>query len=299
MSAANRTAQLPRLLSRAAKLATPATARLAATRASARQFTTARASSTPGLRVQQRYAKANRALRQYSSKSYPDHQVVGMPALSPTMTQGNVGQWQKNVGDKIEPGDVLVEIETDKAQMDFEFQEEGYLAKILAPTGTKDLSIDSPVAIIVEDEADVAAFADYTLDAAKSETKPAEPAAAPAAPAAQADSASNKPAAEAKQEQSGDRVFASPLAKTMAKEKGIDLKQVKGSGPRGRIVKADIESYVASGATAKAAAPAAEAPAAKTPAAKAPAAAPTAAPAAGFTDIPLTNMRKVIAERLT
>ncbi|KAJ1649730.1 pyruvate dehydrogenase complex dihydrolipoamide acetyltransferase component (E2), partial [Coemansia sp. RSA 25] len=85
---------------------------------------------------------------------YPDHQLIGMPALSPTMTQGNVGQWQKNVGDKIEPGDVLVEIETDKAQMDFEFQEEGYLAKILAPTGTKDLKIDSPVAIIVENEAD-------------------------------------------------------------------------------------------------------------------------------------------------
>ncbi|KAJ2888213.1 pyruvate dehydrogenase complex dihydrolipoamide acetyltransferase component (E2), partial [Coemansia aciculifera] len=95
---------------------------------------------------------------------YPDHQLVGMPALSPTMTQGNVGQWQKNVGDKIEPGDVLVEIETDKAQMDFEFQEEGYLAKILAPTGTKDLKIDSPVAIIVENEADVAAFADFSFD---------------------------------------------------------------------------------------------------------------------------------------
>ncbi|KAJ1738025.1 pyruvate dehydrogenase complex dihydrolipoamide acetyltransferase component (E2), partial [Coemansia sp. RSA 989] len=154
MSAANKTAQLPRLLSRATKLATPATARLAAIRASARQFSTVRVSATPSVRVQQRYAKPNRALRQYSSKSYPDHQIVGMPALSPTMTQGNVGQWQKSVGDKIEPGDVLVEIETDKAQMDFEFQEEGYLAKILAPTGTKDLSIDSPVAIIVEDEAD-------------------------------------------------------------------------------------------------------------------------------------------------
>ncbi|KAJ2766399.1 pyruvate dehydrogenase complex dihydrolipoamide acetyltransferase component (E2), partial [Coemansia nantahalensis] len=107
-----------------------------------------------GLRAGHVAAPVGGLARRYSAKSYPDHQVVGMPALSPTMTQGNVGQWQKSVGDRIVPGDVLVEIETDKAQMDFEFQEEGYLAQILAPTGTKDLGIDTPIAVVVEDAAD-------------------------------------------------------------------------------------------------------------------------------------------------
>ncbi|KAJ2156256.1 pyruvate dehydrogenase complex dihydrolipoamide acetyltransferase component (E2) [Coemansia sp. RSA 552] len=253
---------LARVLSRAARAATPATARMAAIRASSRHISTSRAAarSAASLRVR----AAPKGGRQYSSKALPEHQVVGMPALSPTMTQGNVGQWQKSVGDRIEPGDVLVEIETDKAQMDFEFQEEGYLAKILAPTGTKDLPIDSPVAIIVEDEADAA-----------------------------------EAAAPAKAAPAGDRIFASPLAKTMAKEKGIDLAQVKGSGPRGRIVKADIEGFVASGAAQAAAAPAPAAAKAAPAAAKAAAPAPAAPAAAGYTDIPLSNMRKVIATRLT
>ncbi|PIA15346.1 pyruvate dehydrogenase [Coemansia reversa NRRL 1564] len=303
MSAASRSAQLPRLLSRAARLAVPATARI-----SPRHMSTARvaARSIARLRVTDVAAQSSGSFRRYSSKSYPDHQVVGMPALSPTMTQGNVGQWQKNVGDKIEPGDVLVEIETDKAQMDFEFQEEGYLAKILAPTGTKDLKIDSPVAIIVEDEGDVAAFADFTLDAAKAEAGGSasdSSAAAPEPSKKDAETPVQKPEAP-KQESAaaGDRIFASPLAKTIAKEKGVDLAQVKGSGPRGRIVKADIESYIASGA-GKAATEAPAAAAKAQPAAAAPAPAPaSAAPAVagvGYTDIPLTNMRKVIATRLT
>ncbi|KAJ2744952.1 pyruvate dehydrogenase complex dihydrolipoamide acetyltransferase component (E2) [Coemansia sp. BCRC 34301] len=298
--------QLARLLSRSARLATPATARLSA-RASARHISTTRAiaRSAAGLRSSNAVAPVSGLARQYSSKSYPDHQLVGMPALSPTMTQGNVGQWQKSVGDKIEAGDVLVEIETDKAQMDFEFQEEGYLAKILAPTGTKDLKIDSPVAIIVENEADVAAFADFSLDQAGSAPASTSTMAPPAAkekkeeeaPAA-AQSVQKTTAAD------GDRVFASPLAKLLAKEKNIDLALVKGSGPRGRIVKSDIESFVASGASKAAAAStaataAAPVKAAETaPAAKKPAASPVAA-SAGFTDIPLTNMRKVIATRLT
>ncbi|KAJ2887343.1 pyruvate dehydrogenase complex dihydrolipoamide acetyltransferase component (E2), partial [Coemansia aciculifera] len=143
------------------------------------------------------------------------------------MTQGNVGQWQKNVGDKIEPGDVLVEIETDKAQMDFEFQEEGYLAKILAPTGTKDLKIDSPVAIIVENEADVAAFADFSFDQVSSgSAAPQKAQKQPAKEEAPAAAAAATPVAAAQSAQTaadGDRIFASPLAKTLAKEKGIDL----------------------------------------------------------------------------
>ncbi|KAJ2466666.1 pyruvate dehydrogenase complex dihydrolipoamide acetyltransferase component (E2) [Coemansia sp. RSA 2337] len=313
MSANSVSSQLARLLSRSARLATPATARLSA-RASARHISTSRvvARSTAGLRARSTAAPVSGLARQYSSKSYPDHQLVGMPALSPTMTQGNVGQWQKSVGDKIEPGDVLVEIETDKAQMDFEFQEEGYLAKILAPTGTKDLKIDSPVAIIVENEADVAAFADFSLDQASGS---APPAAATASSPAKAESVKEAatPAAPAQASLSaaeGDRIFASPLAKTLAKEKGIDLALVRGSGPRGRIVKFDIEGFVASGASKAAAASTAAATPAKAaesaaaasaaaPAAKKPAASAPAAASAGFTDIPLTNMRKVIATRLT
>ncbi|KAJ1941281.1 pyruvate dehydrogenase complex dihydrolipoamide acetyltransferase component (E2) [Kickxella alabastrina] len=308
--AASKSSQLARLLSRSAKLATPATARMVV-RASVRHISTSRivAQSAFNLRINSAIAApASGLARQYSSKSYPTHQIVGMPALSPTMTQGNVGQWQKSIGDKIEPGDVLVEIETDKAQMDFEFQEDGYLAKILAPTGTKDLSVESPVAIIVENESDVAAFADYSLDQAQSGGAAAaeptkETAAAPAAAAKAQESAASTSAPAA----DGSRIFASPLAKTLAKEKNINLAQVSGTGPRGRIIKADIESFVASGAS-KAAAAAASTPApAPAPVAAAAPATPKAAKAApaavatsaGFTDIPLTNMRKVIATRLT
>ncbi|KAJ2689184.1 pyruvate dehydrogenase complex dihydrolipoamide acetyltransferase component (E2) [Coemansia spiralis] len=304
MSATSVSSQLARLLSRSARLATPATARMSA-RASARHISTTRAvaRSAAGLRVNNTVAPVSGLARQYSSKSYPDHQLVGMPALSPTMTQGNVGQWQKSVGDKIEPGDVLVEIETDKAQMDFEFQEEGYLAKILAPTGTKDLKIDSPVAIIVENEADVAAFADFSLDQAGSPASAPAPASSPApVESAKVAAAPAAPAQTLQTAAEGDRIFASPLAKTLAREKGIDLAQVSGSGPRGRIVKSDIEGFAASKAAATSTAASAksvEAASAPAPAAKKAAAAPAPAASAGFTDTPVTNMRKVIASRLT
>ncbi|KAJ2664556.1 pyruvate dehydrogenase complex dihydrolipoamide acetyltransferase component (E2) [Coemansia sp. RSA 1200] len=309
-----RTANVSRLLSRSARLALPRAAG-----ASARHIATARiVALRPSVARRfgdKQQAAINGEKRQYSSsKGYPEHQVIGMPALSPTMTQGNVGQWQKSVGDKIEPGDVLVEIETDKAQMDFEFQDEGYLAKILAPVGTKDLPIDSPVAIIVENQEDVAAFADYSVDQAESPeaaapadsnnqgAKSADNAPPAAAAKAEAEAAPTQGAAK-EGSSGGDRIFASPLAKTMAKERGLDLAQIKGSGPRGRIVKSDVEAYAASGASAKPAAAAATSSAPATAPAKAakpakPAEAPAGA-AAGFTDIPLTNMRKVIASRLT
>lgn len=186
----------------------------------------------------------------------------------------------------------MVEIETDKAQMDFEFQEEGYLAKILAPTGSKDLGIDTPIAIVVEEEADVAAFKDYSVDQTKESSAPVA-----------AKEEAKKEEAPAKKEETvekqasttGDRIFASPLAKTLAREKDLDLADIKGTGPRGRIVKADIEAYVASAPAKKEATPAAPSKKAAEPA---PASAPAAA-SAGYTDTPLTNMRKVIASRLT
>ncbi|KAF3937292.1 hypothetical protein ABW19_dt0201486 [Dactylella cylindrospora] len=219
--------------------------------------------------------------------SLPSHRIIKMPALSPTMTAGNIGTWQKKPGDSIAPGDVLVEIETDKAQMDFEFQDEGIVAKILLESGEKDVGVGSPIAVLVEDAADVDAFKDFTIadaggkSAGPSESKePApEPPKAESAPA---------PAPEAQESTStGDRLqtslerlegaefFASPAAKVLALSNGVPLKSVKGTGPGGRITKADVEKY--SGPVGAAGA---------------------AAPTAPSEDIPITSMRKSIATRL-
>lgn len=228
--------------------------------------------------------------------SYPTHMKITLPALSPTMTMGTVQRWEKKVGEKLSEGDLLAEIETDKATIGFEVQEEGYLAKIMVPEGTRDVPLGTPLCIIVEKESDIAAFKDYVeTGVAEVSTPPPAPtpATAPAvAPAAAAPSPA--PAAAAPAAPRKGRVFASPLAKKLAADKGIDLAQVSGSGPDGRITRKDIDSFVPpKAAPAVAAAPT---PAAA-PAAPAPAAAP-AAPAGTFTDIPISNIRKVIAQRL-
>ncbi|KAG0230752.1 pyruvate dehydrogenase complex dihydrolipoamide acetyltransferase component (E2) [Mortierella sp. GBA43] len=232
-------------------------------------------------------------MRYYSSKSYPSHITINMPALSPTMTMGNIGAWQKKVGDAIAPGDVLVEIETDKAQMDFECQEEGFLAKILADAGSKEVNINQPIAIMVENKEDIEKFADFTAaDAGASGA--AAPAPAKEAPKEEAPKQAEAPKAAAPKQadttkaasshSDAERIFASPIARKIANEKNIDLGDLSGTGPNGRIVKADVESYTpAPKAAPKAAAAAAAAP----------------APGAAYTDIPLTNMRKIIAQRLT
>ncbi|KAJ3274498.1 pyruvate dehydrogenase complex dihydrolipoamide acetyltransferase component (E2) [Terramyces sp. JEL0728] len=214
--------------------------------------------------------------KRFSSEGFPPHTVIKMPALSPTMTHGNLGQWHKKIGDEIAPGDILVEIETDKAQMDFECQDEGFIAKIFVDAGAKDINVNVPICVLVEDKADIEKFANFTpssgaTPAAKKEEAPTlTPAAAPtpATPVAAAPAAG--------------RIFASPLAKTLAAERGIDLATVKGTGPDGRIVKEDIENYKAPAAS--------KAAPASTPVA------PTAQ--AAFTDVPLSNIRKVIASRL-
>ncbi|KAF9166051.1 pyruvate dehydrogenase complex dihydrolipoamide acetyltransferase component (E2) [Actinomortierella ambigua] len=230
--------------------------------------------------------KSNLA-RYYSSKTYPTHLVINMPALSPTMTTGNIGTWQKKVGDAIAPGDVLVEIETDKAQMDFECQEEGFLAKILVDSGAKDVSINKPIAVLVENKEDVEKFADFTADGGA--------AAAPAAaekkeePKKAETPKAETPKAEAPKETSSradaERIFASPIARKLANEKGLDLGELSGTGPNGRIVKSDVEGYVPKPAASKAAA-AAPAPAA-------------AGAQAAYTDLPASSMRRIIAQRLT
>lgn len=232
------------------------------------------------------FAKNNNAtklavLRMYAS--YPPHNIIGMPALSPTMTQGGLAVWSKQIGDHLEPGCVLAEVETDKAQMDFEFQEEGYLAKVLVPEGSKDIPVNTPIAVYVEEEADVAAFKDFTVsDAGVKKEAPKEEAPKKEAPkeAPASTPAPAKKAASAPVSTSG-RIFASPLAKVLALEHGIALKDVTPTGPNGRVVKADIDAYLAS-------------PKAK--AAAAPAPAPSAS--ASYTDIPVTTMRSIIGKRL-
>ncbi|KAG0129653.1 2-oxoacid dehydrogenases acyltransferase-domain-containing protein [Tuber indicum] len=201
-----------------------------------------------------------------------------MPALSPTMTSGNIGSWQMSVGDTIAPGDSLVEIETDKAQMDFEYQEDGVLAKILKPSGSTDVAVGNPIAVIVEDGTDISAFGDFTVESAEggAEAPPppeGKPLDSPEPPRSE-EPASSRGRLETVLERDG-RIIASPLAKKIALEKGIALKGIKGTGEGGRITKYDVENYESTGISSA-----------------------SGTPAAVSTDIPLTSMRKTIASRL-
>lgn len=278
------------------------TARIAATRSTpvlvrqaTRAFTSSSAPKFIALRAMGNQVSVKDS-RLYSSSSFPTHNVIAMPALSPTMTAGGIGVWQKKVGDEIQPGDVLVEIETDKAQMDFECQEEGFLAKILVDTGAKDVAVGQPIAVFVDDEADIAAFENFSASDVEGAAAPApaateEPKKEESKPEAAAPAASSNESAAATPSHDG-RVLASPLARKLANERGIDIAQIKGSGPNGIVSKDDVEGYKA---------PAAAAPAA---AASAPAQIPTAytpqgAAGEAYTDIPTTSMRKIIASRLT
>jgi pyruvate dehydrogenase E2 component (dihydrolipoamide acetyltransferase) len=232
---------------------------------------------------------------------------ITMPALSPTMTEGNLAKWLKHEGDTVKAGDVLAEIETDKATMEVEAVDEGTLGKIIVGDGTEGVAVGAVIALLLEEGEDASAL--KAAPAAKA------PAAAPAAKAPAAEPApaeAPKPAAAAPASApapaSGDRIVASPLAKRMATQAGLDLAGVAGSGPHGRIVKTDVETALAKGVPAKPAAPAAAAPSAA--AAAAPAAAP-AATALGkdrviamagnlpYELVPHTGMRKTIAKRLT
>ncbi len=227
-----------------------------------------------------------------------------MPALSPTMTEGTLAKWLMKEGDEVSSGDVMAEIETDKATMEFEAVDEGVIAKILVPDGTEGVAVNTPIAILAEEgESAEDAIAAAGDGAPKPEAK-AEPAPAAKEPAKPAPAQSAAPAAAAK----GDRIFASPLARRMAANEGLDLAQLNGSGPHGRIVKRDIEKALTEGTGKAAAAPAPQAQAAAAPAAK-PAAA-SAPPVLSADDpifkmlppsesVPHTGMRKTIAKRLT
>lgn len=217
--------------------------------------------------------------------SLPPHVKLQMPSLSPTMEKGNLAKWCKKEGEEVGPGDILAEVETDKATVDFEMQEDGYVAKLLVEEGTQDIQLGELVAILVENEEDIAAFKDYTPESDVGASEPAQEAAAPATPEpaqatptpAPAQTATPTPAAPA-QTASGERVFASPFARKIASEEGVDLNTVQGTGPGGRIVAADLEGASSSPAQAFV----------------------SSAPSSiEFEDIPVSQVRKVIASRLS
>ena len=203
-----------------------------------------------------------------------------MPALSPTMTEGNLARWLKQEGERVKAGDVIAEIETDKATMEVEAVDEGILGRILVPAGTQGVKVNDVIAVLVE--------AGEAVPAAG-----AAPKAAPAPDAPAPVAAAPVPIAPAPAAASGDRVFASPLARRMAAQAGLDIGQIAGSGPNGRIVKADVDAVLSRG-------PAPVAAAAPAPiAAPRPAAAvATVAITAPHTAVPNSSIRKVIARRL-
>jgi pyruvate dehydrogenase E2 component (dihydrolipoamide acetyltransferase) len=230
-----------------------------------------------------------------------------MPALSPTMEKGNLAKWLKKEGDKVKSGDVIAEIETDKATMEVEAVDEGTIAKILVPEGTQDVPVNDVIAVMAGDGEDVKAAAGAGAAPAKAVEAPApRPAAAPAAapapkpaaPAAAPQAAASAPAPQAAAKTNGHaRIFSSPLARRLAKDAGIDLGRINGTGPHGRIIARDVEEAKSGKGL------------------KAPAAAPGAAPAIApsMTDkqilslfepgsyeiVPHDGMRRTIAQRLT
>src|SRR5262245_30374151 len=171
-----------------------------------------------------------------------------MPALSPTMTEGNLAKWLKQEGDAVKPGDVIAEIETDKATMEVEAVDEGTVGKIMVPAGSQGVKVNQVIALLLGEGEDAAALAKTGAPAAKAAPTPAPSAApAPAAPQAPAARVAEAPAAPQPSTARGDRVFASPLARRMAQQAGLDIARLNGSGPLGRIVKSDIEAALARG----------------------------------------------------
>lgn len=206
-----------------------------------------------------------------------------MPAMSPTMTEGGISSWKKKEGESFSAGDVLLEIETDKATIDVEAQEDGIVAKIIAQDGAKNVAVGSAIAILGEEGDDISGATEMASKATSSsppnvENTPEPPKAD--RPTAIPESPQSSPKEESKSElPAGDRIFASPIAKKIALERGIPLSKVKGTGPEGRIIREDVEKYQP---------PASSASATSTP-----------TPSADYVDIPVSNMRRTIGTRLT
>jgi len=241
-----------------------------------------------------------------------------MPALSPTMEEGTLAKWLVKEGDTVSAGDLLAEIETDKATMEFEAVDEGVIGKILIPEGSEGIKVNTAIAVLLGEgeSADDIDAGSAKANAQAAQAEPSAPASTPAPKEAQASPAQAQadtpaPAAPVKD---GQRIFASPLARRIAEQKGLDLTTITGSGPKGRIVKADVESATATDTAASAATTgAAKATDAKSPAASAPSDGAKPAMPAGmdantvikmyegrdYEEIKLDGMRKIIAARLT
>ena len=229
-----------------------------------------------------------------------------MPALSPTMTEGTITKWLKAEGDAIQSGDLLAEIETDKATMELEAIEEGILGKIIQPEGSEGIPVNEPIAVVLLEGEDAAAADRVTAGDTAQKPMPSP------TPISATDQARARkvapPRGEAPPSDPRDRIFASPLAKRLAAEERLDLSSIIGSGPNGRIVKRDIEQSLAAGsvtapATAQEIVPAPSLPAAMDRGPQSPVglqvpAVPQSFTSQEFTEIPHSNMRKVIAQRL-
>src|SRR5947207_209320 len=239
---------------------------------------------------------------------------IRMPALSPTMTEGNLTRWLKKEGDEVHSGDVIAEIETDKATMEYEAVDEGRIGKIIVPEGAQGIKVNQPIALLLEEGEDAGALEKFAAEAPAGN---GQQAGAPATPPSSVNPKTEAPPAPAAQpapvaqsaptQVNGRRVFASPLARRMAQQAGLDLAAIRGSGPNGGVVKADIDKVLA--------VPGAAAPPARAPAV-APAATQAAVAAPGMpvfakaqvlalagnpphTEKPHSAMRRVIARRLT
>ena len=223
--------------------------------------------------------------------------AIKMPALSPTMEEGTLARWLVKAGDTVKSGDIMAEIETDKATMEFEAVDEGVIASIDVPEGSEGVKVGTVIAMMAGDDEAPAAAPVKAPEPAKAPEKEQAPAPLAAAPAPAAAPASAAPAPVSAPK--GDRVIASPLAKRLAAAKGIDLATIKGTGPNGRIVSADLDIAPAAKTAAPVATPAAAAVA--EPAAKAAPAPAAAIPDFGipFEASKLNNIRKTIARRLT
>jgi pyruvate dehydrogenase E2 component (dihydrolipoamide acetyltransferase) len=220
-----------------------------------------------------------------------------MPALSPTMEEGTLAKWLVKEGDTVSSGDLLAEIETDKATMEFEAVDEGTIGKLLVAEGTEGVKVNTPIAVLLEEGESADAIPEQPAPDAAAKPEQKEPPKEKSAPAATETKAPPAPSKD------GDRIFASPLARRIAAEKGLDLASVTGSGPRGRIIKADVEGTPVDKTAAVASAAQPEPTAAKASADMS--AGPSADAVAkiyedrAYEEIPLDGMRKTIAARLT
>jgi len=246
------------------------------------------------------------------ASSLPEHTVLEMPALSPTMAQGNISKWLIKEGDEFSPGDAICDIETDKATVSYDVQDSGFLAKIIAQNGAQNITVGEPIAVTVEEAEDVGAFKNYAPGGASSPVDEPTPApsqvpstsdspagykptiefrhgAGAAAPSVETATASTPARAAAPSVEpasastrTGSRVFASPYARTLAKEKGVDLSTLSGTGYSGRVIGKDVLAQ----------------PTTPAPAAPPRIVTPTPIARGTFIDTPLTQMRKTIAQRL-